>query len=269
VARLRDLRDRVALVTGASSGIGAALARTLVARGGRVALAARRAERLERLAAELGGPGRAIAVPTDVANRVAVEAAVQRVEDTWGRLDLLVNAAGRARHVLFKDHDVADIEALMRVNYLGVVHGVKAVLPRMRRQGAGWIVNVSSLAGRLGQPDESAYAASKFAVTGLSESLVYELTPLGIHVLTVFPALVRTEMFTPDVLARMPPRLHRQFIEPDVFAAAVLRALARGAHECTVPRSVGVAYFVRLVAPGFFRRMTARLRLPVLPDLER
>lgn len=269
MAGLRDFRGRVALVTGASSGIGEALARAVAARGARVALVARRAERLARLADELGGPSHARALPADVADRGSVEAAVQRAHEAWGRLDLLVNAAGRARHVLFKDHDPADVEALMRVNYLGVVHGVQAALPIMRRQGEGWMVNLSSLAGRLGQPDEAAYAASKFAVTGLSESLVYEFAPLGIHVLVVFPALVRTEMFTPEVLARMPARLQREFIEPDVFAAAVLRALARGAHECTVPRRVAVAYLVRLLAPGLFRRMTARLRLPVLPDLTR
>ena len=100
----------------------------------------------------------------------------------------------------------------------------------MRARGEGWIVNVSSVAGKLGQPDESAYSASKFAVTGLSEALAYELAPLGIHVMTVYPALVRTEMFTPDVLARMPERVKRTFIEPaDAHARGVPRPRARRA----------------------------------------
>jgi len=102
--RLTDFRDRVALVTGASSGIGARLAGDLVARGVRVALVARRAERLEQLAAELG-PSRAMAIACDVSSRPAVEGAVARVLDHWGRLDLLVNNAGLARHGLFKDED--------------------------------------------------------------------------------------------------------------------------------------------------------------------
>lgn len=267
--KLASWAGRTALVTGASSGIGEALARALAARGVRVGLVARRRERLEALAAALGGPERALALPADVSEPGAAERVVRAVTDAWGRLDLLVNAAGQGRHLLFKDHDVADVEALMRVNYFGLVRMTKAALPPMRAAHAGWIVNVSSVAGKLGQPDEAAYAASKFAVTGLSESLVYELGPLGIHVLVVFPALVRTEMFTPDVLARMPAGFQRQFIEPEVFSAAVLRALERGAHELTVPRSVGVAYLVRLLAPRFFRWTTARLRLPVLPDLTR
>lgn len=256
-------------MTGASSGIGAALARAFAARGVRVGLVARRRERLDALAAELGGSARALALSFDVGEAGAAPEAVRTILDAWGRLDLLVNAAGEARHVLFKDQDVADIERLVRVNYLGVVRMMKAALEPMRAAGAGWIVNVSSVAGRIGQPDEAAYAASKFAVTGLSESLVYELRPLGIHVLTVFPALVRTEMFTPEVLARMPPGAERSFVEVDAFAAAVLRALERGAHELTVPRSVGIAYVVRALMPRFFRAQVARIRLPVLGDLTR
>jgi NAD(P)-dependent dehydrogenase (short-subunit alcohol dehydrogenase family) len=264
--RLTDFQDRVALVTGASSGIGAQLARDLVARGARVALVARRAERLEQLAAELR-PSRALAVACDVASRPAVEAAVARVLDHWGRLDLLVNNAGLARHALFKDEDPDTFVRLMEINYLGTVWAIRAALPAMRRRGEGWIVNVSSVAGKLGQPDESAYTASKFAVTGLSEALASELGPLGIHVMTVYPALVRTEMFTPDVLARMPERVKRTFIEPPQLTAALLRGLVRGAYEVTVPRYVGIAYLMRLLFPGYFRRMTADLRLPVLPDL--
>ena len=265
---LREYAGRVALVTGASSGLGAQLARDLAARGMRVGLLARRADRLEALAREIeAAGGQALVLPADVAERTAVEAAVAALVDRWQAIDVLVNAAGQARHILFKDHDVTDIERLMRVNYLGVVYVTKAVLPVMRGQGRGWIVNISSVAGKLGQPDESAYAASKFAVTGLSESIGYELAVLGIHVLTVYPALVRTEMFTPEILARMPPRALRTFIEPPEFSRQVLRALERGAHEVTVPRSVGIAYVVRHLLPGLFRRTMARIRLPVLPDL--
>jgi short-subunit dehydrogenase len=267
VARLADFRDRVALVTGASSGIGAQLARDLAGRGARVALLARRADRLETLAAELGGDRQALAVPCDVSERAAVETAAARVLERWGRIDLLVNSAGVARHALFKDEAPETFVRLMETNYLGVVWAIRAVLPAMRARGEGWIVNVSSVAGRLGQPDESAYSASKFAVTGLSEAVAYEFEPLGIHVVTVYPALVRTEMFTPDVLARMPERVKRTFIEPAEFTRAVLGGLARGAHDVTVPRYVEIAYLMRLLLPRAFRRMTRDLRLPALPDL--
>ena len=137
----------------------------------------------------------------------------------------------------------------------------------MRSRGRGWIVNLSSVAGRLGQPDEVVYSATKFAITGFSEGLSFELGPLGIHVMVVYPALVRTEMFTPEVLARMPERVQRTFIDPPEFSRAVLRALARGKHEVTVPGYVGIAYVIRTLFPNLHRRMTARIRLPALPDL--
>ena len=268
MAGLRDYRDTVGVITGASSGIGAALARELARRGMRIALVARRRDRLEELAAEIGqAGGEALPVVCDVAEQAQVETAVQTVLARYGRVDMLVNNAGFGRHILFKDHDTADIERMVRTNYLGVVYFTKAVLPAMRARARGWIVNVSSVAGKLGQPDEAAYAASKFAVTGLSESLAYEFAPLGIHVMTVYPALVRTEMFTPEIMARMPRGAERSFLEPDDFARRVLAALARGRYEVTVPRYIGVGYVVRALFPRLFRRLTARLRLPVLPDL--
>jgi short-subunit dehydrogenase len=265
---LVDYRDRVAIVTGASSGIGAGLARGLARRGARVALVARRRERLEALAAEIASAGgTAWAVPCDIEQRAEVEATAKAVLERFGRVDILVNNAGRARHALFKDHDVDDIERLMRVNYFAVVYWIKAVLPALRARGEGWIVNLSSVAGRLGQPDESAYAATKFAVAGLSESLTYEFDPLGIQVLCVHPALVRTEMFDEATLARMPERVKRTFIEVEPFCEEVFSALARGAYELTVPRYVGLAYLMRVLAPRLLRRQMVQIRLPALPDL--
>src|SRR5213079_800855 len=232
MAGLTDYQGSAGIVTGASSGLGAQLARDLAARGMRVALLARRADRLAALAEEIRrGGGEAVAVPCDVAERASIEGAVASVLERFGRVDLLVNDAGYGRHVLFKDHDAADIERMMRTNYLGMVWATKAVLPAMRARRRGWIVNISSVAGKLGQPDEAAYSASKFAVTGLSD----ELAPLGIHVMTVYPALVRTEMFTPEVMARMPRGAERTFLEPREFSRRVLRALERGKYEVTVP----------------------------------
>src|SRR5438094_1857379 len=267
MAGLTDYQGTAGIVTGASSGIGAQLARDLAARGMRVALVARRRDRLEALAAEIrAARGDAWAVEGDVADRASIERAVAGVLERHGRIDLLVNNAGYGRHVLFKDHPVEDIERMMRTNYLGPVWAMKAVLPAMRARRRGWIVNVSSVAGKLGQPDEAAYSATKFAVAGLSEALALELAPLGIHVMTVYPALVRTEMFTPAVLARMPER-SMSFLEPAVLSRDVLHALARGRHEVTVPRWVAVAYVMRVLLPRFHRRMTARIRLSVLRDL--
>src|SRR5262249_56385317 len=144
----------------------------------RVALLARREDRLRALAATLdAGRDRALAIPCDVAVRAEVEAAVAQVGERWGRLDLLVNNAGSARHGLFKDESPEIFAGLIATNYLGVVWAIRAALPLMRARGEGWIVNVSSVAGKLGQPDESAYSASKLAVTGLSDALPPDLRP--------------------------------------------------------------------------------------------
>jgi short-subunit dehydrogenase len=137
----------------------------------------------------------------------------------------------------------------------------------MRARGEGWIVNVSSFAGKLGQPDEAAYSASKFAVTGLSEALAAEFAPLGIHVLCVHPVLVRTEMFTPEVLARMPQSTLRQFIEPGDFAERTLRALARGETDAVIPRRFGWVPVLRSLFPRLVGAGVARVKLASLPDV--
>lgn len=270
MAGLRDVRDRVAIVTGASSGIGAALARELAHRGAQVALVARRRDRLNELAGEIANDGgQALVIEADVSKRETIAAAVKSTLVRWNRIDLLVNAAGFARHVLFKDHDVADMEAMFRTNVLGCVYGIDAVLPAMRARGEGWIVNVSSFAGKLGQPDEAAYSASKFAVTGLSEALAAEFAPLGIHVLCVHPVLVRTEMFTPEVLARMPRSSLRSFIEPSEFAARTLRVLARGETDAVIPRRFGWVPVLRSLFPRLVGSSVARVKLASLPDVTR
>jgi hypothetical protein len=259
---MKDFGEKVAVVTGASGGIGAAFATHLAALGANVALVARREQRLTALADTLGT---ASAHPCDVADGEAVAACATAILERWGTIDLLINSAGYARHILFKDHDVADIERMMRTNYLGTVHWVKQALPALR--GAGAIINISSFAGKIGQPDEAAYSASKFAVTGFSEALGHELAPLGIHVMAAHPVLVRTEMFTDEVMARMPPRTRNSFIEPEEFVAQTMRALARGKREVTIPRRFGWIYLLRLLAPRMFGRKMAAVRLDPLDDV--
>lgn len=270
MAGLRDYRGKVAVVTGASSGIGAGLARELARRGARVALVARRRERLEGLAAGIRSDGgRASSHPCDVGDRGSVEAACRAVEQAHGGIDLLVNNAGYVRHVLFKDHDVEDVERMMRVNYLGTVYWIKSALPGMRTRGSGWIVNVSSFAGLVPQPDEAAYSATKYAVTGLSEALAYELAPLGIHVLVAHPTLVRTDMFTPEVMARMPGRAAASFIEVSQFVAQLLRGLERGETSIVIPRRFRIAHLLRELSPKRIGALFAKAKLDPLPDLTR
>ena len=254
LTRLSRLHGRRALVTGASSGIGRALALRLAAEGARVALVARRADALEALAAEVrAAGGEALALPCDVAEREAVAAAAAHVVEAWGGVDLLVNNAGYGHHRRFLEWDLEDMERMLRVNTLGSLYWTKALLPGMVERGEGWIVFVASLAGRIAPPDESAYAASKFALVGLAESLSLEVEDLGVHVLTVCPGVIRTPFFDGEALERMPAAARRQMVEPDGLVEAILGALRSGRRELTYPRMLAGAYAVRALFPRFFR----------------
>src|SRR5262245_11153932 len=163
----QSLTPAVVIVTGASSGIGAATAIACGRAGMRVALAARRAARLARVADEVqAAGGEARVVPTDVADESAVQALVEDTVDAWGRLDVLMNNAGVGILATVEQTTTAEFERIMRVNYLGAVYGVRAALPHMRRQGQGHIVNVASVIGKRASPYRAAYVASKFALVG-------------------------------------------------------------------------------------------------------
>jgi hypothetical protein len=150
------------------------------------------------------------------------------------------------------------MERMLRVNFLGTLYWTKALLPQMVERRTGWLVFMASVAGKLGVPEESAYAASKFAMVGLAESLSIELEDAGVHVLTVCPGTIDTAFFDAEAIERMPPVAKRMIIQPERVVDAVIHALARGKHEITVPRMIAAGYVVRTLAPGFMRRNTKR-----------
>lgn len=260
--RLTSYEGLRVLVTGASSGIGRALALRLAGKGARLVLVARRRAALDEVAAEIRGlGGEALPIVCDVGERAQVEAAVAQTRAELGGIDLLVNNAGYGRHRRFLDWDADDMERMMRVNYFGALHFTKGLLPEMVERGRGWIVFVSSVAGRIATPEESAYAASKFAMVGLAASLSMEVEDAGVHVLTVCPGVIRTPFFDAEALARMPPVALRQMKDPEGLVDAIVTALARGRHQLTYPRWIGAAYLVAALAPGFMRRQTLRRTL--------
>ncbi|MCC6187860.1 MAG: SDR family oxidoreductase [Anaerolineales bacterium] len=191
------LGGQVVVVTGASSGIGEATARLFGRAGARVVLAARRLERLEALAAEieaLGGGAAAAPVAADVSRLADIQNLVEQALARFGRIDVLFNNAGFGRLDWFEKLDpVRDIEAQVAVNVLGVIQTTRQVLPVMMAQRSGHIINMASVAGLVGTPTYTVYAASKFAVRGFSEALRREAAPWGIGVSAVYPGGVATE----------------------------------------------------------------------------
>jgi hypothetical protein len=252
--KLVSYQGLTALVTGASSGIGELLARRMAERGARLVLVARRTDRLEKLAEEVKSRGgQALALPCDVADRDQVFDCARRALERVGSIDILVNNAGYGHHRRFVEWDVDDMERMMRVNYLGALYWTKALLPQMIERRQGWIVFLASVAGKIGVPDESAYAASKFAMVGLAEALSFEVENDGVHVLTVCPGSIRTDFFDQEALDRMPAVAKRSMAEPDPLVDAILDALARGKYEITFPRPIAAAYAVRALLPKVMR----------------
>lgn len=201
---------KTVIITGASSGIGAATARRLAGEGYCLTLAARRQDELERVAQEVEtSGGQALVAPTDVRDRVAIQRMVQATLDRWGRVDVLVNNAGLGHdgHVIHLDPE--QVRELMAVNVVAVVECAQAVLPAMMRQSSGHIINVASIAGLVGLPGSSLYCASKFAVNGFTDSLRREVSRYGIHVTALCPGFVATN-FSPRLRQIAEGRPHAQ-----------------------------------------------------------
>jgi short-subunit dehydrogenase len=235
---------RVAVITGASSGIGEAIARALSGRGWRCVLMARRAERLQALADELDGE----AEVCDVGDRAAVEAAAERARSRHPAIHLLVNNAGMPGRAGFADIDDARLEALVRVNYLGGVWCLRAFLPALEAAGGADVVNIVSVAGTVAFAPSGPYSASKHAQLAFSRAVAAELRPRGIRVHTVNPGFVETEGFPQRTVLRN-PLLTRLVIEPDAVARHVVDVLEHDRGETFVPRVYRIAAVAQAVAP--------------------
>lgn len=230
----RDMDGEVAIVTGASSGIGAATARALGEEGVSVALAARRADRLESLAADIdGSPGEALVVPTDVTDREAVDDLVAETVDAFGDLDVLVNNAGVMLLQQVADADPDDWRTMVEVNLLGLMNASKAALPHLR--SGGDLVQVSSVAGRTTSQTAAGYNATKWGVNGFTDALRKEETENGVRTTIVEPGAVDTELqeHIPDeeVKERLEGWVESmEALQPDDIAAAVLYAVGQPRH---------------------------------------
>jgi short-subunit dehydrogenase len=248
----------VAVVTGASSGIGEATARRLARDGAKLVLVARREDRLRALADELGG-GTVVAV--DLTGDDAPQRVADAVESEHGRLDLLVNNAGTAWRGSFADIGWEGVEKHMKLNFDATVRLTHALLPLLRRSSPSSIVNVASVAGRISRPKSGAYSASKFALIGWSDGLYAEEKPNGVHVGMVLPGFISTEGFPQRELMENP--LSRRIVStPEKVAEAILAVGPGGKAERYVPRPYWVIAALRTLAPALIRRGSANAPAP-------
>ena len=241
---------QVAVVTGASSGIGAATARLLTSNGWHCVALARREERLRELGYEHE--------VCDVSDRVAVEEVAARVRERHPRISLLVNNAGIPARANFLDGDPERIEDVIRTNYLGSVWCLRAFLPALEAAAPSHVVNVVSVAGIVAAGSSGPYTASKHAQLAFSRSVSSTLRPRGISVHTVNPGFVETEGFPQRSVLRN-PLLRRAVIDADDVARHILRVLERGPSETVVPRWYRVAGVLQGLAPNLMARIGARV----------
>jgi short-subunit dehydrogenase len=261
----RVIAGRCALVTGAARGIGRATARALVAEGVRVVLADLDGDLADAAAAELGegAVGRAL----DVRDAAAFAELVDRTERDLAPVDLLVNNAGIMPLGAFLEQPATLDDRQIDVNLRGVIHGLRAALPGMVRRRWGHVVNVASVAGKVGVPFAAVYAATKHAVVGLTEAVRYELRDTGVGLSTVLPSIVATELTAGTAAPRWPP-----VVRPEQVADAIVLAIRTGRADVFVPEFGRLSAVLPALLP---RATTERLgrwfgidRMFAAPDAE-
>jgi short-subunit dehydrogenase len=254
-----ELRGKIAIITGASSGIGRTTARTLAARGATVVAVARRERRLADLIEECRHDSpRSTYLCGDLAERSFAESAIARTVEQFGRLDVLINNAATPKHKSIFDTSVEEAERVMQINFLSPLWLTMAALGPMLSGGGGTIVNVSSLAGRITPPRESIYAASKAALNAFTMGLEGDLAGSNIHVGLVIPGAIDTEIWhrgdeSPSFDGRKHP--------PEVVTRAILEVIEHRKAEVHAPRidpPVLLARFLRACFPNTLRRGLAR-----------
>lgn len=262
----------LAIVTGASSGIGAAIARALAARGWRTALLARRAELLESLAHELTPLAPSAAFPVDLDDLDSIEPTIERVTRALGPPRALVNNAGFGLYKPFLDHSIAEHERLMRVNYFAPLRLIRATVPHLLARepdhdGArGSVVNISSMSVKMGPWGHSGYTAAKAALRTLTHTLDAEHAPRGVRFSAVFPGIVDTAYFHAGDYPSLLRRVRRHVIAPGVVAGAVVRLLDRPRLETCVPGHYRALDLIAAVSPALAHRIVARQSRPPAGD---
>lgn len=243
------LKDKIVVITGASSGIGKAAAIEFAKRGAKLAIVSRRKEKLEELQKSLEQFSTEVLVcPCDVSDKEAVKKMSDVVLEKFGKIDILVNNAGFAIYGMVTNLTIEQIESQMQTNYFGMMYCTKNFLPILQQQNSGHIVNVASVAASFGLPGITPYCASKFAMLGFSEGLKHELKGTNIGVTVVSPIMVRTNFFDHESFAKM-PKYSPTSLDPKTVASAIIRASESSRLEIIVPGIVRIGVWLKHTIP--------------------
>jgi len=262
-----DIEGKTVLITGASSGIGEALAKELSRHGAHLILASRRTGELERVRASCVSPERHHVCPLDLAETGQLEARMQEIIRKFGPIDILVNNAGIAQRSLAEETTLAVEQRIMAVNYFACLITAKAVIPGMRERGDGQIVIISSLVGKIATPYRSSYAASKHALHGYFDAVRAELYGSGIHVTLVCPGFVRTQISANALTGdgqhwNTMDRNQARGLPAERCARAIVRAMKRNSPELIIAGVERLAVTLNRLFPSLYRRLIRRLGAP-------
>ncbi len=253
----RLFQDKIAIVTGASDGIGRATALAIANRGTHVALAGRRRDLLDQVAGEIRKLGReAIVVPTDVTIREQVENLVHSTVEHWGRVDILISNAGEYIRAPIESMTEAEIRRSLAINFYGGVYCILATLPHMQRQRSGHIVVVTSMDGKKGIPPDAPYVAAKYALTGFVEVVRQELHDSGIYISNVLPGRVDTKMIDKLQFSWISPK-----ISPEQVALAIIKAIEKRKPEVILPPQAILFYYLNVLSPRLGDWLARRFQL--------
>ncbi len=259
-------KDKVVWITGASSGIGEALAYEFAGQGARLVLSARRGDVLEQVRLRCADADWHFVLPLDMTDTLSLPLHVQAVLERFGRIDVLINNAGISQRSLIKDTPIEVDRKVMELDFFGPVALTKAVLPQMLKQGSGQLAAVSSVVGLVATPYRSAYAAAKHAIIGFYDALRAEVYDEGLHVAVLIPGFVRTNVslsaITADGSAHGIVDPQQETAMPaEAFARRAVAALARGEERIVIAGKERVAIWLGRLSPALLARVIRKVKV--------
>jgi short-subunit dehydrogenase len=258
MGRIWNWTGKIVVITGASSGIGAIMAQMLAVRGAVPVLMARSERKLAEVSSRIDGNHSYYVL--DVTDSRQVEETMEDVRKRYGRIDVLINNAGFGLFTAFHDAPLAEFEQMMDVNYMGLVRCTKAVLPSMLEAGSGHIVNIASMAGKVGSAKSSGYSATKHAVLGLTGSLRQELNGTGVSISSINPGPIDTPFFErADPTGHYVNNIRWFMLKPERVAQRVLQAVERSIPEIDMPFIAGFSAKLYQLFPRLFDKIAFKL----------